>query len=449
MATTDVEFDEYCDPDNPRIADFDSILAAHQRIMGQIVRTPCKRALMSEDLGMELYLKQEFLQYTGSFKERGLRNTLLQLDDSKRKNGVISASAGNHGCAVSFHATQMGIPSIVVMPVFAPVTKVNKCEKLGAKLVMHGKNMAEAKHHAMVLAKEKNMLYVNGFDHPHVIDGQGTVGIEILEQVPDVQAVLVPCGGGSLLAGVAVAIKHLKPDTEIYGIETDKTCSMAESLKKNERIFLPIDSTIAEGLAVNKVGVNTFHTLNAGGLVDKMVVVNEDWVARTIMHIVEKEKYVVEGAGATSLASILAGLIPGLKGKKVVCVCTGGNIDSTTLARALERGMAAEGRLIKFKVIVVDRPGGMADLCTLLASLGVTVRDCIPERAWIKGDVFSCELKTIVETKGWDHAREMMQAIKKHFKECYFPPIYDKLQNPPASRRGPCLAPNPLCMQKY
>ncbi|CAB3245689.1 unnamed protein product [Arctia plantaginis] len=441
-------FDPFSDPDNPRRIEFEGILAASKRIVGQVVRTACTKAQSSSMLEMELYIKQEFLQYTGSFKERGLRNTLLLLSDEQKKIGVIAATTGNHGCAVSYHTTQMGIPSIVAMPFSAPVTKVKKCEKFGAKVVMVGANIDEAKQHALILAKETKMLYVNGFDHPHIIEGQGTVGIEIVEQVPDVDAVIVPCGGGSLLTGIAVAVKHLKPDTEVYGIETDKTCSMTESLRKNERIFFPIDSTISDGLSVPKVGVNTLYTISRGGLVDKMVVVKEDWVARAITQLVEQEKFVCEGAGCTAMAGIMAGLFPNLKGKKVVMVCSGGNIDTTTLTRALERGMAAEGRLIKFKVTVVDRPGGMADLCGLLANLGVTMRDCVPERAWVKGDVFSCDLKVIVETKGWPHAKEMVEAVKKHFKECYFPEMSEKSESSPGTRRGPCLAPNPLCMQK-
>ncbi|CAB3245691.1 unnamed protein product [Arctia plantaginis] len=449
MKPDDIDFDEYCDPYNPRKCEYENILAASRRIVGQIVRTPLLQAQMSENLGMDLYLKQEFLQFTGNFKERGVRNTLLLLNDEQKKFGVVAASWGNHGCAVSYHSTQMGIPSIVVMPLLAAVTKVNNCEKLGAKLILFGDNITEAKHHAMTIAKEKKMMYLNGFDHPHVLEGQGTVGIEIYEQLPEVDAVLAPCGGGSLLAGVAVAIKHLKPDTEVYGIETDKTCSMTESLKKNERVFLPIDSSIADGLAVNKVGVNTFYTIKGPPpIVDKMVVVNEDWVARAVMRLVEEEKFVVEGSGATGVAALIAGLLPNLKGKKVVCICTGGNIDTTTMARALERGMASEGRLVKFKVTVRERPAGLAELCGLLSSMGATVRDCLPERAWIKGDVYSCEFKMTVETKGWSHAEEIEEAVKKHFKICFFPELKEKTNNLPTPRRGPCLAANPVCMQK-
>ncbi|CAG4954089.1 unnamed protein product [Parnassius apollo] len=323
---------------------------------------------------------------------------------------------------------------------------MTKCGNFGVKPVLHGDNISEAKLYAMTLGKEKKMMYINGYDHPNIIEGQGIAGVEILEQIPDVDAIIIPVGGGSLIAGVCAFSKHLKPNVEIYGVETDLTCSMVESLRKNERIYFPIDSTIADGLAVNKVGVNTFHTIK--GLVDKMVVVKEDWVARAVMHIVEQERFVVEGSGAVSVAAVIAGLFPNLKGKKVVCILTGGNIDTTILARALERGMAAEGRLVKFKVTVSDRPGGMADLCYLMANCGVTLRDCIPERAWVKGDVFRCELKVIAETRGWDHTRELMDIIKKNYKEYYFPD-FDEQPEKSTARRGPCLAPNPICMQNF
>ncbi|KAJ0173576.1 hypothetical protein K1T71_010725 [Dendrolimus kikuchii] len=442
----DVEFDENCDPNNPRKIKYEEILAASRRIVGAIVRTPCTPAHLSDKLGVDLYLKQEFMQFTGSFKERGVTNTLSMLSDEQKRYGVVAATMGNHGAAMCYHTTRLGIPCVIVMPVLTAINKVNRCQALGGKIILHGNSIAEAKRYAMNISKEKRMTYINGYDHPNIVEGQGTAGIEILEQVPDVDAIIIPTGGGSLICGIAIAVKHLKPDTEIYGVETDKTCSMVESLRKNERIYLDIDTTIADGLAVNMVGVNTFHNLK--GIVDKMIVVKEDWVARAIMHIVEQERFVVEGAGAVSVAALMAGLFPNLKGKKVVCVLSGGNIDTTILSRALERGMAAEGRLVKFKVTVYDRPGGMADICSLLASIGVTIRDCIPERAWVKGDVFSVQLKVVAETRGWDHTKELVEQVKKHYKEYFFQDMSERIDKTAGTRRGPCLAPNPVCMQK-
>ncbi|KAJ8723859.1 hypothetical protein PYW07_007839 [Mythimna separata] len=487
----DPEYDKYCDPDNPVKIKFEDILEAARRMTGLVTKTQCLRAHMSEKLEMEVYMKQEILQYTGCFKERGVRNTMLLLTDDQKRNGVVTASAGNHGAALSNNASQLGVPNIIVMPLKAPCTKIANVERYGGNKILYGNNMAEAKRHAMTIAKEKKMLYINGFDHPHIIEGQGTVGIEIIEQVPNVDAVLVPCGGGSLLAGVAVAVKHLKPDVEVYlrrsgqcyaatsvrkhaarcrtwasrvaltagprtirrdvvGVESEKTRSMTESLKKNERIFLPMEFSIADGLAVNKVGVNTFHTLNNAGLLTKMVVVPEDWVARAIMHVTEEEKFNVEGAGAVGMAALMCGLLPNLKGKRVVVVISGGNIDTTTLGRALDRGMAAEGRLVKFKVGVWDKPGGLAELCSRLTSIGVTIRDCVPERTCgccITRNIYSVQCKIIAETRGWDHTKQMVDLIKKHYKEYLFQDLNGKAEKTTTKKRGPCLAPNPICMQ--
>ncbi|XP_063628042.1 L-threonine ammonia-lyase-like [Cydia splendana] len=440
-----VEFDEWCDPANPRKIKAEDIVAAARRIVGAVVKTPCSKAHMGERLGLEMYLKQEFLQYTGSFKERGARNALMNLTDDQKKNGVIAASTGNHGLALSWHSTNLNIPCIIVMPKNAAIVKRAKCETYGAKVLLHGINIGEAKRFAMGISKDKHMMYINGYDHPNIVEGQGTIGLEIVEQIPEIEAILVPVGGGSLCAGIATAAKYLKPDVEIYGVCTDKCTTMVESLKNNERTAVPIDSTIADGLGVPLIGVNTFHSLK--GLLDKMVVVKEDWVARAIMHIVEEERYVVEGAGAVAVAAIMAGLFPNLKGKKVCCILSGGNIDTSILARALERGMAAEGRLIKMKVTVSDRPGGLAELCQMMTAIGVTVRDCVPERAWVKGDVFSAQMKLVVETRGWDHTKELIEATKKNYKEYYFHEI-NQSEKPAGSRRGPCLAPHPVCMQK-
>ncbi|GBP85808.1 hypothetical protein EVAR_65872_1 [Eumeta japonica] len=438
------EYDPYCDPDNPIKVEYEEVLAASRRMAGAVVRTPCPLSHLSEKLNMDLYMKQEFLQYTGSFKERGVRNTMLLLDDLQRRKGVVAASTGNHAQAMSYHTTDMGIPCAVVMPETSPITKISKCERYGAKTILHGQTLAEAKRFAMSLANEKGMIYVNGYDHPHVVAGQGTAGIEIVQDVPDVDAVLIPIGGGSLVCGVAIAVKHLKPDAEIYGLGTEKCHSMMDAVKQKERIFLTIDCSLADGLAVNKVGVNTFFSIMCGGLVDKMVQVKEEWVARAIMHIVESERIVVEGSAAVGVAAIMAGLLPNLKGKKVVTILTGGNIDTTILSRALERGMAAEGRLVKFKVTVTDRPGGMAELCSRLADIGVCIKDCIPERAWVKADVFSVQMKVLCETKGWDHTNKLVDTIKRHYKEYTFTEnIQDK-----SSKRGPCLARNPVCMRK-
>ncbi|XP_041969462.1 L-threonine ammonia-lyase-like [Aricia agestis] len=418
-----VEFDPMCDKENPQKISFEDVSAAAYRIQSGIVKTPCVKSHMSTTFGMEIYLKNDFLQHTGSFKERGARNALLLLSPENKARGVISASLGNHSQALSYHARGLDIPTTVVMPNVAPIMKIQKCRSFGAKVIIHGPDMKEAKYHAMKLAKEKNLTYINGYDHPHIMAGQGTVGLEILEQVPDVDAVLVPVGGGGLLAGVATAIKHLKPHVLIYGVETEKCPSMTSAMNNLEPTSVEIRSTLADGLAVPTVGYNAFATIDK--IVDRMIAVNEDWIARAILLLAEQEKYVVEGGGAVAVAAIMAVLVPELQGKKVVCILSGGNIDTTILGRCLERGLAAEERLVKFKVTVSDRPGGIAELCKLIASIGVSIKDIIQERAWVYGDIFSVRVKVVAETSGPEHTEELRSLIRSTYKEWYFSGAWD------------------------
>ncbi|CAH2094552.1 unnamed protein product [Euphydryas editha] len=413
-----IEFDPMCDKANPQKISFEDVSAAAFRIQSGITKTPCVKSHMSSKYGMDIYLKNDFLQNTGSFKERGARNALLLLSPEAKERGVISASLGNHSQGLSYHAKQLKIPATVVMPNVAPIMKIENCRSFGANVIIHGHDMKEAKHHAMMLAKEKNLTYINGYDHPHIMAGQGTVGLEILEQVPDIDALLVPVGGGGLLAGVATAVKHLKPHVLVYGVETEKCPSMEVALMKDEPVSVEIRSTLADGLAVPTVGYNAFATIKP--LIDRMISVHEDWIARAILRLVEQEKFVVEGGGAVCVAAIMAGLVPELAGKKVVCILSGGNIDTTILGRCLERGLAAEQRLVKFKVTVSDRPGGIAELCKLIASIGVSIKDIMQERAWVYGDIFSVRVKVVCETRGPEHMNELRSMISNTYREWYF-----------------------------
>ncbi|XP_039757851.1 L-threonine ammonia-lyase-like isoform X2 [Pararge aegeria] len=420
-----------CDKENPQKISFEDVSAASFRIQSGITKTPCVKSHMSSKYGMDIYLKNDFLQHTGSFKDRGARNALLLLSPENKVRGVISASLGNHSQALSYHANQLNIPVSVVMPNVAPIMKIQNCRSYGANVIIHGHNMKEAKFHAMSMAKEKGLTYINGYDHPHIMAGQGTVGLEILEQVPDVDAVLVPVGGGGLVAGVATAIKHLQPHVLIYGVETEKCPSMKMAIKNEEPFSVDIRSTLADGLAVPTVGYNAFRTVKT--LIDQMITVNEDWIARAILHLVEQEKYVVEGGGAVGVAAILAGLVPELAGKKVVCILSGGNIDTTILGRCLERGLAAEQRLVKFKVTVSDRPGGIAELCKLIASIGVSIKDIMQERAWVYGDIFSVRVKVVCETRGPEHLEQLHDIITSTYKEWYFARECDESDRRPST----------------
>ncbi|XP_061393892.1 L-threonine ammonia-lyase [Musca vetustissima] len=409
--------DPHCDPKKPQKISFHDITSAAFLIKDGIERTPCPRSTTSDSYGMDLYLKKDFLQYTGSFKERGARYALLSLSDEQKKIGVISASLGNHAQALSYHGWKLNIPVTVVMPKAAPIMKIQKCRNYKANVIVEGKDMGEAKALAMKMAKEQKMLYINGYDHPHIMAGQGTIGLEILEQVPNPDAVIIPVGGGGLIAGIATAVKALSPKTKIIGVESAKCPSFSNAMENNGPIHTPIKNTLADGLAVPKVGYNAFVT--ALPLIDKMVVVKEEWIALAILRLVEEEKCVVEGAGASGLAAILAGHLPELKGKKVVILLCGGNIDTTVFGRCLERGLAAEGRLVKFNVEVSDRPGGIHELCEILSDLGVSIKDIMHERAWLK-DIYTVEVKVICETRDWAHSTELKEELKRHYTKVQF-----------------------------
>ncbi|XP_025111403.1 uncharacterized protein LOC112574492 [Pomacea canaliculata] len=405
--------DEYCDPENPLCLHFYEISTAAYKIRDGIQQTPCTKSQMSQSLGMELYFKKEFLQFTGSFKERGARFTLLQLSPEQQEAGVVAASAGNHALALSYHGHSLGIPVTVVMPIVAPIMKLSACRQFGANVIVKGDDIGESKKYAMCLAKKKGLVYINGYDHPHILAGQGTIGLEILSQVPDIDACIVPVGGGGLIAGIAVAIKTLNPNVKIIGVESERCASFSAALKAGKPVYTKSCSTLADGLAVPTIGVNAFHTSKT--LIDKMLIVKEAFIALAILRLIEQEKAVVEGAGAAGLAAIIQGLVPELKGKKVVALLCGGNIDTTALGRVLERGLATEGRLVRFVVTVSDRPGGIAELTKIIADLGVSIKDILHERAWLKSDVFSVQVKCVVETTDIEHSRR----LEKRLREIY------------------------------
>ncbi|XP_060525123.1 L-threonine ammonia-lyase isoform X2 [Cylas formicarius] len=367
---------------------------------------------------MDLYLKKDFLQTTGSFKERGARYAMIMLTPEERKMGIIAASLGNHALAVSYHGNQMGIPVTVVMPLIAPIMKIQKCRHYNANVIIEGKNMEEAKRAAYKLSKERHLKYINGYDHPHIIAGQGTIALEILEQVSNIDAIVVPTGGGGLLAGVAVVVKMLNPNIKIIGVESERCASFSKAISNKAPIHIPIEGTLADGLAVPQVGYNSWET--SKDLLDKLVVVKEEWIAIAILRFIENEKCVVEGAGACGLAAILAGQLEEFKGKRVVLIISGGNIDTTILGRCLERGLAADGRLVKCKVTVSDRPGGICELCRVLSSIGVSIKDVVHERAWVTEDVFSVAVIVVCETRDYSHSMELRDLLYSRYKKVEF-----------------------------
>src|ERR1044072_3094380 len=293
---------------------FDDIQAARERIAGAIFYLPCPPSIaLSEITGMQIYCKLDNLQRTGSFKERGARNALAQLEPEQQKRGVIAASAGNHAQALAYQGKLLGIPATVVMPKFAPLIKIGNCQKLGATVVLHGKDFAEAKAHAHKIGEERGLAYIDGYDDPAIIAGQGTLGLEIVEQVPDLAAVIVPVGGGGLLAGVALAVKSLRPNAKIIAVEAEHVASLSAAIREGKPAPIISQPTLADGLGIAQVGHNAFEI--AASRVDRTLTVTEEQIAVAILRIVELEKGVVEGAAATPLAAWLAGQLPGLGSK--------------------------------------------------------------------------------------------------------------------------------------
>lgn len=358
---------------------------------------------------MQVCCKLDYLQRTGSFKERGARNALLMLDAEQQQRGVIAASAGNHALGVAYHAQLLRIPATVVMPRFAPLTKVVNCRRLGATVLLHGANISEARSRADALVASEGLTYINGFDDPQIIAGQGTMGLEILAQVPDVEAVLVPIGGAGLIAGVALAIKTVKPHVQLIGVEPERAASFTAAVAAGEPVEVPMQPTLADGLAVPKVGVNAFSI--ARRHVDRTVLVREQDVALAIVRLMELEKAVVEGAGAAPLAACLSGQLGDLKGKKVVLPLCGGNIDLTTLGRVIERGLASQGRLCRFSATISDRPGGLARFAGLIAEEGASIIDITHDRAFSGEDISTVAVHCIVETRDRGHIADLRERL--------------------------------------
>lgn len=383
-------------------ATFSDIEAAARRIAGAVVFTPCPASVpLSEATGMSVYCKMENLQRTGSFKERGARNALLALRDEQRGRGVIAASAGNHALGLACHGQLLGIPVTVVMPRFAPLTKVGNCQKFGATVVLEGNTLAEARVRADEIAAERGLQYINGYDDPAIIAGQGTIGVEILQQVPNADAVVVPIGGAGLIAGIALAVKTLKPEITVIGVEPQRAASFMAALRAGKPVPVQIEPTLADGLAVSQVGDHAFQI--AREFVDEVVLVEEHHIALAILRLLELEKSLVEGAGAAGVAACLAGILPEFKGRNVVLPLCGGNIDMTTLGRVLERGLAHDGRLCRMSVSISDRPGGLARFAAIVAEEGGSIIEVDHDRAFASDDITTVLVHCVMETRDRTH----------------------------------------------
>lgn len=387
------------------------IQAARERIASAISRTPLSKSEnLSKICGNQVYCKLENLNITGSFKERGALNKLLQLTDAEKKSGVISASAGNHAQGVSYHAQRLGIAATIVMPTRTPLIKVSAVKSHGAEVVLHGSNFDDAYAEAVRIQTDRKLTFVHPFNDPAIIAGQGTIGLEILEQLPDVDTIVAPIGGGGLAAGIGLAVKSVAPHVKVYGVQAKRIAAMDASLAKGELVTLAGVRTLAEGIAVRTPGSITFPLVQKW--VDGIVTVDEEEIASSILLLIEKEKTVVEGAGATTLAALVNDRLP-MTGKKVVIVLSGGNIDVNVLSRIIERGLVKDGRMVRLTVRIQDVPGALATLTAQLGEAQANILEIYHNRAFSKADLGETEVEVTLETKGAAHIEQVIGRLKK------------------------------------
>ncbi|HYG55278.1 MAG TPA: threonine ammonia-lyase [Burkholderiales bacterium] len=395
----------------------DDIRAAAARIAGAVEQTPCVHSrTLSRLTGAEVYLKFENLQFTASFKERGALNKLLSLSDEERKRGVIAMSAGNHAQAVAYHAARLGIPARIVMPKGSPNTKIRNTLVHGAQVVLEGESLAAAGEHARTLAARENLVFVHPYEDERIIAGQGTVALEMLEAVPELEVLVVPIGGGGLISGIAIAAKALREDIEIIGVESKTYPSMWQRLHGH-----PVQvggDTIAEGIAVKDVGEMTFSIVKSS--VAEVVVVPEETIERAIVALIEIEKTVAEGAGAAGLAALLEH--PGrFAGKRVGILVSGGNIDSRVLASVLMRGLVRDGRLVRLRVIMPDVSGSLAKVAGLIAEAGGNIVEVQHQRIFGTSSVRSPEVEFLIETRDRDHTHALVRLLEANGVMTAFP----------------------------
>jgi len=383
------------------------IRAAAARLQGQVLNTPCvETRTISQIVGAQVFLKFENLQFTSSFKERGACNKLAQLSDEEKRRGVVAMSAGNHAQGVAYHAHRLGLRAVIVMPRFTPGVKVERTRSFGAEIVLHGDTLDESRSHALQLAAREQLTFVHPYDDEAIVAGQGTVGIEMLDAVPDLDTLVVAVGGGGLIAGVAVAAKALKPGIEVIGVQTLRFPNMYNAVKHQA---LPQGgSTIAEGIAVGTPGRITREIIEKH--VDDLVLVDEGDIEQAIVMLLEIEKTLVEGAGAAGLAALLKHP-ERFKGKKIGLVLGGGNIDPLLLAAIIERGMVRAGRLARIRVSARDVPGSLAKITGIVSEAGANIDEVHHQRAFTMLAAQNVEIELVIQTRGRDHIQGVLDAL--------------------------------------
>lgn len=358
---------------------------------------------------VDVYLKPECLQKTGSFKIRGAYYKISQLTQEERDKGVIACSAGNHAQGVALGATSMGVKSLICLPEGAPISKVEATKRLGAEVCLVHGVYDDAYTRAIQLRDEKGYTFIHPFDDEDVIAGQGTIGLEVMDQFPEVEAVVVPVGGGGLISGVAYAIKSLNPKVKVYGVQAEGAPSMFNSIHDKKIEKLNTVSTVADGIAVKEPGKITFDTVSK--FVDDLVTVSEDEICAAILQLLESEKMVAEGAGAASVAAVMFNKLP-VKGKKTICIVSGGNIDVTILNRVINRGLAKAGRLCTLEMELDDKPGKLVEICTVIAQLGANITGVYHDRSANRKNVNTCILRVAMETKNQGHINAIIKALE-------------------------------------
>ena len=393
----------------PQMIRLSDVQAALGRIRADIRVSPCPRSeTFSAVTGNSIYLKMDNQQRTGAFKERGALNRILSLSSNERARGVIAASAGNHAQGVSYHAERHGVRARIVMPLPTPLTKVSATRAYGAEVVLHGTNYDEAYENAMELSQQDSLVLIHAFDDESVIAGQGTLGLEILQQHPDVEVIVSPIGGGGLIGGVACAVKESRPSVKVYGVQPSRIPSMKAAIAAGKPVTLDSAKTIADGIAVRRAGDYTLPLVQK--YVDDIVTVEEEEIANAILLLLEREKTLAEGAGAAAIAAVLNRKIE-LQNKRVAVLVCGGNIDVTLLSRIIERGLVKDGRLVRLRVHLPDYPGALHRLTGILAEHRANIVETSYDRAYHGVNLGDTAIDITMETRGPAHIAELLSAL--------------------------------------
>ena len=385
----------------------DDIRAAADRLRGEVIETPCLPShTLSAMAGCEVFLKFENLQFTASFKERGALNRMAQLSAPQRQAGVLAVSAGNHAQGVAYHAQRMGVPATIVMPRFAPAVKVERTRGFGAHVMLEGDTFDDARERGLVVARERGLTLVHPYDDLAVVAGQGTIALEMLAQQPHLDTLVVPVGGGGMIAGVATAVRALHPDIEVIGVQTERFPAVWNARHGEQRASAQV--TIADGIAVKSPGALTLPIIR--DTVADVLLVDEDAIEQAILMLLEIEKTVVEGAGSVGLAALMK--YPArFKGRRVGLVLSGGNIEPLVLADIIERGMVKSGRLARLRFDVRDVPGALANVATLLGQLGANIDEVQHQRAFTSLSVERAQIDVVVQTRGLAHIEQILAAM--------------------------------------